>query len=185
MMEGVTRKACSSISCRFVLYRNPAPAVSVLIVDGERFLLCRRRPHSFEGGKWCLPCGYIEFYEDFLSAARREVKEETGLDVEIKALLSVVSNFFTPELHSMVAVLLAEVVSGEARAGDDVDQLCWVSLTEEPPELAFEADRHIIERYASTRLGGAPVDFQYARTSPQRRETEVPAELLVQLNRKA
>jgi 8-oxo-dGTP diphosphatase len=110
-----------------------------------------------------LPCGYVEFHEDFLTAARREVREETGLDVEIKALLSVVSNFLTPDVHSMVAVLLGEPVAGEASAGDDVDQVCWVSLTEELPELAFEADRHIIERYFVTRLAGAPVDLQYSR----------------------
>jgi 8-oxo-dGTP diphosphatase len=161
--EGIERKTCSNASCGFILYRNPAPAVSVLVVDGERFLLCRRRPHSLQGGKWCLPCGYVEFYEDFLTAARREVKEETGLDVEIKSLLSVVSNFLTRDVHSMVAVLLAEAVGGEACAGDDVDQVRWISLTEELPDLAFEADRHIIKRYFVTQLAGAPVDVRYAK----------------------
>jgi 8-oxo-dGTP diphosphatase len=47
---------------------------------------------------WCLPCGYIEFHEDYLTAARREVKEETGLEVEITALLSVASYFLRPDV---------------------------------------------------------------------------------------
>jgi 8-oxo-dGTP diphosphatase len=165
--EGGLRKTCSEPSCGFILYRNPAPAVSVLVLDGERFLLCRRQPHSLEGGKWCLPCGYVEFHEDFLSAARREVKEETGLDVEIKALLSVVSNFLTSEVHSMVAVLLAEPVAGVLCPGDDVDRVGWVSPTDELPQLAFEADRHIIERYFVTRMAGAPVDARYAASQDQ------------------
>jgi len=165
VIDGLVRKICSQPDCRFILYSNPAPAVSVLVVDGERFLLCRRRPRSLEGGKWCLPCGYVEFHEDFLTAARREVKEETGLDVEIEAILSVVSNFFTRDVHSMVAVLLAHVMGGEAQAGDDVDQVRWVSLADDLPALAFEADRHIVDRYFLTRLPGAPVDARYARST--------------------
>jgi len=104
-------KTCANPGCGFVLYRNPAPIVAVLVVDGDKFLLCRRRPGTLEGGKWCLPCGYVEFHEDYLTASRREVKEETGLDVEITALLSVASNFLRPD-HPHLGSCLAGEASG-------------------------------------------------------------------------
>jgi ADP-ribose pyrophosphatase YjhB (NUDIX family) len=112
--------------------------------------------------------GFIESDEDFLTAAIREVKEETGLDVEIRSILSVVSNFLSPGLHTLAIVLLACVVGGELRAADDLDEVAWFPLSGPLPEMAFEADAHICERYYKTQLEGAPVDPRYA-VSEQRR----------------
>ncbi len=141
---------------------NPVPIVAVLILDGDKFLLCRRKPTTFEGGKWCLPCGYVEFHEDFLTASRREVKEDTGLEVELTALLSVASNFLHPDIHTLAIALLAKPIRGVASAGDDVDELGWFSLEGELPAFAFAADRHMVERYFATRLTGASIDLAYA-----------------------
>jgi 8-oxo-dGTP diphosphatase len=144
--------------CDFIHYLNPAPAVSVLIVEAEQVLLVKRASGNFEADKWCLPCGFIEFEEDFLTAARREVEEETNLTVGIEAILSVCSNFHTPRLHSLVVVLLARVIGGVAKPGDDAVACRWVPLGGPYPELAFAADRHILERYYQTCLTGAPVE---------------------------
>ena len=154
-----TRRACRS--CGFVYYSNPAPAVAVLVVDDDRFVLCRRRSRAFAGEKWCLPCGYVEYDEGFLTAAVREVREESGLAVEITAVLSVASNFLAPNVHTVVTVLLARCLGGTLRAGDDIDLARWFRAGDSLPELAFEADRHIIERYFATRIAGAPVDPVY------------------------
>jgi 8-oxo-dGTP diphosphatase len=156
-------QTCANPTCAFVLCRNPVPIIAVLIVDGDKFLLCRRKRETFEGGKWCLPCGYIEFHEDYLTAGRREVKEETGLEVEITALLSVPSNFLRPDIHTLAVAVLAKPVGGAICPGDDVDELGWFSLGDKLPNFAFSADRHIVERYFATRLSGAPVDLAYAR----------------------
>jgi ADP-ribose pyrophosphatase YjhB (NUDIX family) len=110
--NGTDAIKCANPGCHFVLYRNPVPIVAVLILDGDRFLLCRRKPTTFEGGKWCLPCGYVEFHEDFLTASRREVKDETGLEVEITGLLSVASNFLHPDVHTLAIALLAKPIGG-------------------------------------------------------------------------
>jgi hypothetical protein len=59
-------------------------------------------------------------------------------------------------------VLLAEVVGGSPEAGDDIVELGWFPAAEPLPDMAFEADRHIIERYVSTGLTGAPVDPRYS-----------------------
>ena len=156
---GKQRPACPS--CAFVQFRNPVPGVVVLIEKEETVLLGKRRG-GFGAGKWGLPQGYIEFGEDFLTAAIREVKEETGLDVEIRSVINVVSNLLSPGLHTLAIVLLAGVVSGELRAGDDLEALAWAPLSGPLPEMAFEADEWIIERYQMKLEEGLPVDPRFA-----------------------
>lgn len=156
---GKPRPACPG--CGFVHFRNPSPGV-VVVIEQEGAVLLGRRSGSFGAGKWCLPQGYVEFDDDFLTAARREVREETGLEVEILSILSVVSNFLTPRLHTLAVILLARVVNGEPVAADDLQALAWFPLAGPLPEMAFEADQHIIERYWKTKLEGAPVDPDYA-----------------------
>ena len=79
--------------------------------------------------------------------------------------MSVVSNFLTSELHTLVIVLFAEVLGGNIEAGDDIDELNWFSVSEPLPEMAFLADKHIIERYFSKRFPGIPIDLDYSHQS--------------------
>lgn len=143
--------------CGFVQYRNPSPAVSVLIVEAGKVLLGKRADWNFQGGKWCLPCGFIEFDEDYISAGRREVKEETGLEVEIDGIINVTHNFFNPALHTLVIVLSAHIVGGELAPNDDIVELAWFNPGETLPDLAFEADRSITRRFAEEKLAEIPV----------------------------
>jgi len=151
-----SKVTCSRCGSR--IYRNPSPGVVALVVKDQMLLLGKRAPDIFRGGKWSLPGGFIEFEEDFLSAAHREIEEETGLKVNVISILSVVSNFFSPELHTLVIVLLAEKVGGTLRPGDDLVVLQWFPLAGPFPDLAFDADEHIIHRYHATQIPGAPVD---------------------------
>jgi ADP-ribose pyrophosphatase YjhB (NUDIX family) len=160
---GKQRPACTN--CRFVHFENPLPG-AVILIEQDGQVLLGRRSGKVGTGLWGLPMGYIEHDEDFLTAAIREVKEETGLDVEIRSLLSVVSNFLSPRLHTLAIVLLARVVGGQLEAGDDLDAVQWFPLSGPLPEMAFEADAHICERYYRTRLAGAPVDPRYAALPP-------------------
>jgi len=159
--EEAHRPRC--VECGYVFFLNPAPGVAVLIVKDGKFLLCRRSESSFRGGLWCLPGGHVEFEEDYLSAARREVKEETGLVVEIDGVLSVVSNFLSPLIHSLVVILLAHPIGGAAHGGDDIEIVEWYSPDDPLPDLAFEGDGHIIGRYFSKPFSGAPVDPRFAK----------------------
>ena len=145
--------------CEKPHFVNPASSVAILIVENDQFVLCRRIPNSFGGGKWCLPCGFIEFNEDFLTAGVRESKEETGLEIEVLSIISVTSNFLSPQSHTMAVVLLARQTGGTLVGGDDIDEARWHRLSDPLPPMAFDADRHIIERYASRPFEGAPVEY--------------------------
>ena len=155
------RLKCSN--CSWVYYRNPPPGAVVLVAAADKVLLGKRSKSVFGGGKWCLPGGFIEFDEDFLSTGIREFKEETGLTIEILSILSVVTNYLSPDLHTLVIVLQGETIGGEPAPGDDIVELGWFPLAGPLPEMAFEADRHIIERFWKTDLKGLPVDPTYAR----------------------
>ncbi len=156
---GKKRPICSA--CEFVHYKNPAPAVSVLVAKNDLVLLGKRSPGSFMEGKWCSPCGFIEFEEDFITAGIREVKEETGLDISIRSVISVCSNYLSPDLHSLVIVLLADIIGGKLCPGDDINALQWFNMAGPLPEMAFSADLHIIERFHKTKIEGLQIDFDF------------------------
>jgi 8-oxo-dGTP diphosphatase len=157
---GRRRPVCPN--CGFVQFKNPVPGV-VVVIEKDGQVLLGKRVGGFGKGKWGLPQGYIEFEEDFLTAAIREVKEETGLEVEIRSILNVVSNMLSPGLHSLAIILLAGVIAGEPRPGDDLESLAWVPMSGPLPEMAFEADEQIIERCQHLKTKeGLPVDPDFA-----------------------
>ena len=99
-----------------------------------------------------------------LTAGIREVKEETGLDVEIQSILNVVSNLLTPDLHTLAIILSARVIAGIPSAGDDLEALKWIPVSGPLPEMAFKADEQIIHRYQNMKCSERlPTDRDYAR----------------------
>jgi ADP-ribose pyrophosphatase YjhB (NUDIX family) len=135
----------------------------VVLIENDGAVLLGRRIGGYGAGAWGLAQGYIEFEEDFLTAAIREVKEETGLDVEIRSIIDVVSNLLSPGLHTLAIAMAASVACAEPRAGDDLGALGWFPLSGPSPELAFEADEWIIERYRVEQAEALPVDPDSAR----------------------
>mgnify|MGYP001815872204 CR=1 FL=1 len=152
------RPVCSK--CGFVQYRNPAPTVSVLVVDGDRVLL-GKRGGSPGKGTWSLPSGYVDYEEDFLTTAIRETKEETGLEVEICSLINVVSSFVSSSFHFLGLYVVARVLGGELAAGDDLEAVEWYPVVGPLPEMGFKEDVGIIEMYAKG-FAGLPVDPDYS-----------------------
>lgn len=154
------RAACPA--CGFVQYQNPAPAVSVLVVDNGRVLLGKRRGEPGRG-TWALPSGYVEYREDFLSTGVREVKEETGLDVQICAIVNVVSSFVSPRFHFLGIYLEARLLGGELAAGDDLEAVAWFPIEGPLPDMGFQEDVSVVEMCARQAAEGLPGDPNCAR----------------------
>jgi ADP-ribose pyrophosphatase YjhB (NUDIX family) len=149
-----TRPLCPH--CGFIYYRNPFPTVSVLVIQNQEVLLGKRLGEPGKG-KWAVPSGYIEFEDDFLTAAIREVKEETGLEIELLSILNVQSAFLPPEYHFLGVYLLADVLGGKLQAGDDLERVDWFSLSGPLPEMAFPPDVQIMQACSNGTIEGLPV----------------------------
>jgi 8-oxo-dGTP diphosphatase len=140
--------------CGHVHFRNPLPGVAIVIRQRRQVLLGRRAAHASLAGQWALPAGFIEFDEDFLSAARREAREETGLEIAVTGILNVTTNFLSERLHALVVAVAARRIGGALQAGDDFCEVRWVSLEAPLPPLAYEADGNLLAalQAGSTRL---------------------------------
>ena len=55
--------------------------VVCLVIWKDKFLIVRRGNHVIQTGKWCLPCGYLDYNESVEECAIREIWEESGIDV--------------------------------------------------------------------------------------------------------
>lgn len=143
---GRVRPSCAA--CGFVLYRNPAVGVAVVVRDDDGRVLLGRRTSSY-AGQWCIPCGYVEWDEDVREAAVREFKEETGLDVETGVVIAVHSNFHLREKQTVGVWFEALSVSGELRPDDDLDRLEYFAL-DDLPDLAFPTDARVLSMLAES-----------------------------------
>ncbi len=120
---------------------RPLIGVGVVVVRHARVLLVRRAKAP-RAGRWSLPGGRQRLGETVREAAAREVREETGVEVEVTALLDVVDSITRDEgtrdqagaiaYHYTLVDFLAEWRAGEARAGSDATEVVWA----DPGDLA-------------------------------------------------
>jgi ADP-ribose pyrophosphatase YjhB (NUDIX family) len=134
------RASCSS--CGFVAYASSVPAVSALVRDRDGRVLLARRAHDPDAGLWDVPGGFLEEGEHPLDGLRRELREETGLDVEPGAFLGVYLDRYGdgPEAVSVLNLVYeASSGSGRPEPHDDVSELAWFAPGDvpEPDECAF------------------------------------------------
>jgi 8-oxo-dGTP diphosphatase len=140
--------ACSA--CDFVSFPNMGVGAAVVVRDARgRVLMVRRSARQFGGGKWCFPCGYVEWGEDVRAAARREAREEAGVDVVIGDPVHVETNVHQPAKPTIGIWFAATMVDPTAApvAGDDADEVAWFDLAS-PPPLAFPTDAALLAKLA-------------------------------------
>ncbi len=113
---------------------RPIIGVGAVIIENGRALVVRRGTEPLKG-QWSVPGGVLELGETLRQGAEREAKEETGLEVEAGEVLEVVDRIMRdPEhkvqYHYVLVDFLCRRVAGEARPGEDADDLRWVTPEE-------------------------------------------------------
>jgi ADP-ribose pyrophosphatase YjhB (NUDIX family) len=128
--------------CGLVVYASAKPTACALVTDPDGRLLLARRRHDPFAGRWDFPGGFVEEDEHPLDAVRRELREETGLEVEPGDFVGVWVDRYGAGDEAKATLNLywsAQVVSGEPRPMDDVAELRWFAPEELPgaDETAF------------------------------------------------
>jgi 8-oxo-dGTP diphosphatase len=119
----------------------------VVIANG-RTLLIRRGNAPLEG-QWSIPGGMLELGESIIEGVRRELAEETGIEVRVLDLIEVFERVIPGDAgrtryHFVILDYLCEMVSGEAKAASDVTDVAWATEEElEKYELTAIATRVI------------------------------------------
>jgi mutator protein MutT len=104
---------------------NPVVGVGAIVFDDAGRLLVIQRGRAPAAGLWSVPGGKLEPGETLAAAVAREVREETGLEVSVGALVEVIER---PPY--VILDYRARVVSGTLRAGDDAADARWVTRDE-------------------------------------------------------
>jgi 8-oxo-dGTP diphosphatase len=102
-----------------IIFRHPVTGVTLIpILPDGTIVLIRRR----DTGKWALPGGMIDWGEDILITAHRELKEETGLNlVNMRRLVGVYSSFNRdPRIHS-ISILIEVTAEGSFAVQDTLE----------------------------------------------------------------
>lgn len=149
--EGRTRRYCPD--CVRVVYRNPAPAADVAVLDGDRALLVRRAVAP-AAGAWAIPGGFLEHDEAPRTAAVRELREETGIrvDPDDLRLVDTVSESL-PDRHLLVVRYAVDRAraTGDPSPGSDAAAARFWSLPDldDAGEPLRDTHRPTLERLLS------------------------------------
>lgn len=145
-LDGHVRMVCPNPECGFIFYQNPTPAAGAIIVENGKVLLVKRA-HEPRQNWWCLPAGFMEWGEHPSQTAVREVREETGVTIELNGLFEIYSGSDDPRTNAVLVLYLAQIVGGTLAASDDALEVAWFPLEELPEDIAFASHRQALKDY--------------------------------------
>lgn len=141
-----TTLTCPSCGSRVKEYRNPFPTVDIIIEMDSGIILIERKNAPLG---WALPGGFVDYGESLESAAVREAREETSLEISNLRLLGCYSDPARDErMHTISTVYIAQG-HGTPCAADDAVNLAVFRLGSLPERLCFDHSR-ILADYAAT-----------------------------------
>ncbi|MGD0921379.1 MAG: NUDIX domain-containing protein [Terriglobia bacterium] len=114
---------------------HPIVGVGGVVVDRGRVLLVRRGNEPLKGA-WSIPGGLLELGEELAEGVRRELKEETGLDVKPLEVLAVFDRVFREgprvRYHYVIVDYACRLKGGRLRSASDVLDARWVRREDLP-----------------------------------------------------
>ncbi|MEA5617093.1 NUDIX hydrolase [Cronbergia sp. UHCC 0137] len=128
-------------------YKNPAPTVDIIIELIDRphrpIILIERHNEPFG---WAIPGGFVDYGEAVEIAARREAKEEIGLEIELIEQFFVYSNPDRDRRQHTISIVFLATATGTPLAGDDAKGVGIFEPWSIPSKLCFDHDK-ILQDY--------------------------------------
>lgn len=133
--------------------RSPRPTVDVVIeVTGGIVLIRRRHPPA----GWAIPGGFVDYGERVEDAARREMREETGLHVELLAVLGVYSDPARDARGHTVSTVYVGRAAGTPCGDDDAAEAAVFTEARLPAPIVFDHARILADYFHYRRTGERP-----------------------------
>jgi 8-oxo-dGTP diphosphatase len=127
-------------------YKNPVPAVDIIIETDYGIVLIERKNEPFG---WALPGGFVDYGESLEAAAVREAREETSLEISDLRLLGCYSDPARDKrMHTISTVYIAKA-HGIPCAADDAINIAVYKLDSLPEQLCFDHTQ-ILADYAKS-----------------------------------
>lgn len=124
-------------------WKNPFPTVDIIIEHNGGVVLIQRKNPPLG---WALPGGFVDYGESLETAAVREAREETGLDIELKRQFHTYSEpGRDPRFHTITTVYVAKA-QGTLRSGDDAKAAGIFTEETLPEDIVFD-HRDILNDY--------------------------------------
>jgi 8-oxo-dGTP diphosphatase len=114
---------------------RPLVGIAIVVRQDDKILLFKRQG-SHAGGMWSVPGGHLEFGESFEDCARREVREEVGVEVTPPTFMAV-TNDFIEDKHYISIWMECSLLSGTPTIcePEKMTELCWRSPADLPEPL--------------------------------------------------
>lgn len=110
------------------------------IINERNELLLQKRNKAPEKGYWSIPGGKLEMFETFHQAVKREVKEETGVEIETIDLLGICDHIVSNErVHWVSPSYLCKIIKGEPKIMEPTKHTSieWFSIENLPQDLTI------------------------------------------------
>jgi 8-oxo-dGTP diphosphatase len=139
---------------------QPVLGIGAVIVKDGKAIIVKRANDPYRG-QWSIPGGRVELGETLAEAVRREMREETGLEVRVGPVIEVFERVDREGdrilYHFVVVDYLCTCTGGVLRAGDDAEDVAWVSTED-------------LQRYGVADSAAAVIGKGLARAADERHE---------------
>lgn len=121
-------------SCGAIVYRKNRSQIELLLIKNRY------------GGHWSFPKGHVEGQETEIQTALREVKEETGIDINIqKGFRQMVEYYPKPNIRKQVVYFLGEAKTTQfKRQEEEISRIIWTEIHKAYHMVTFKNDRDLI-----------------------------------------
>lgn len=137
---------------------RPIVGVGAIVLDGDRVLLVKRA-HEPLKGEWSVPGGAVDVGETLEEAIRREVREETCLDIEVGPIVDVLDRIrYDPDgrvkFHYVLVDFVCRPVGGTLRCASDAEEATWAERADLDRYSVSDATISVIDKAITRRASG-------------------------------